>query len=334
VVERELVGAMLDWACVPSKACCVGHRRRRRPPRRGGREAVAGRSTRPGLRRRDRYVTDWDDTGQADWVRYRRDPDPRTRRWPVHAECRTTPSGEEVELTRPARGCHLHREPPRAARPTRHGRGATVDHREATDSSEVPHRLAVVGAGGVGVEMDGLARIGLEGDLLPENLSCCPGWSLSSGSSWGADSRRGVDVRLGVSVRELRRPYTYLPVVLTLDDDTELVVDEILFATGRARSPTISAWRQWTDSAQLARRRRHLPSAGRRGRWLYAIGDVNHRALLTHQGKYQARIAGAAIAARRPEAVGHRAVGTHADHRRPSRCAAGFSPTPKPPPSG
>ncbi|MFE2253066.1 pyridine nucleotide-disulfide oxidoreductase, partial [Streptomyces lavendulae] len=32
--------------------------------------------------------------------------------------------------------------------------------------------------------------------------------------------------------------------------------------------------------------------------WLYAVGDVNHRALLTHQGKYQARIAGAAIAAR------------------------------------
>jgi pyruvate/2-oxoglutarate dehydrogenase complex dihydrolipoamide dehydrogenase (E3) component len=32
--------------------------------------------------------------------------------------------------------------------------------------------------------------------------------------------------------------------------------------------------------------------------WLYAMGDVNHQALLTHQGKYQARIAGDAIAAR------------------------------------
>ena len=29
--------------------------------------------------------------------------------------------------------------------------------------------------------------------------------------------------------------------------------------------------------------------------WLYAIGDVNHRALLTHAGKYQARIAAARI---------------------------------------
>jgi dihydrolipoamide dehydrogenase len=34
------------------------------------------------------------------------------------------------------------------------------------------------------------------------------------------------------------------------------------------------------------------------GGWLSCAGDTNHRALLTHQGKYQARIAGAAIAAR------------------------------------
>src|SRR5699024_2801453 len=32
--------------------------------------------------------------------------------------------------------------------------------------------------------------------------------------------------------------------------------------------------------------------------WLYAVGDTNGRALLTHQGKYQARAAGEAIAAR------------------------------------
>ncbi len=32
--------------------------------------------------------------------------------------------------------------------------------------------------------------------------------------------------------------------------------------------------------------------------WLYAVGDVNGRALLTHQGKYQARAAGDVIAAR------------------------------------
>ena len=34
------------------------------------------------------------------------------------------------------------------------------------------------------------------------------------------------------------------------------------------------------------------------GGWLYAAGDVNHRALLTHMGKYQARVGGDAIVAR------------------------------------
>jgi len=34
------------------------------------------------------------------------------------------------------------------------------------------------------------------------------------------------------------------------------------------------------------------------GRWLYAAGDVNRRALLTHQGKYQARAVGDVIVAR------------------------------------
>ena len=32
--------------------------------------------------------------------------------------------------------------------------------------------------------------------------------------------------------------------------------------------------------------------------WLYAAGDVNHRALLTHMGKYQGRACGDAIVAR------------------------------------
>ena len=34
------------------------------------------------------------------------------------------------------------------------------------------------------------------------------------------------------------------------------------------------------------------------GGWLYAVGDVTKRALLTHMGKYQGRVAGDVIAAR------------------------------------
>ena len=52
--------------------------------------------------------------------------------------------------------------------------------------------------------------------------------------------------------------------------------------------------------------------------WLYAVGDVNHRALLTHQGKYQARAAGDVIAARaKGLAVQRCAVGRSRGDRRP-----------------
>jgi len=47
--------------------------------------------------------------------------------------------------------------------------------------------------------------------------------------------------------------------------------------------------------------------------WLYAAGDVNRRALLTHQGKYQARAVGDAIVARaRGNAVDLSPWGRHA----------------------
>ena len=52
--------------------------------------------------------------------------------------------------------------------------------------------------------------------------------------------------------------------------------------------------------------------------WLYATGDVNHRVLLTHQGKYQARATGDVIVARAlGRAVDDAPWGTHvatADH--------------------
>jgi pyruvate/2-oxoglutarate dehydrogenase complex dihydrolipoamide dehydrogenase (E3) component len=97
----------------------------------------------------------------------------------------------------------------------------------------------------------------------------------------------------------LSRPDPDGPVTLELDDDTELQVDEVLFATGRAPLTddigldtvglTPGSWLNVDDTCRV--------KAVEDG-WLYAAGDVNHRALLTHQGKYQGRIAGAAIGAR------------------------------------
>ena len=60
-------------------------------------------------------------------------------------------------------------------------------NREATDSSDgAGPRFAVVGAGGVGVEMaTAWQGLGSEVTLLARGPACCPGWSRSS-ASWSA----------------------------------------------------------------------------------------------------------------------------------------------------
>jgi dihydrolipoamide dehydrogenase len=105
---------------------------------------------------------------------------------------------------------------------------------------------------------------------------------------------QGVDVRLGTEVRSARREGTEV-VIATADG--EVRGDQVLVATGRrARTTGIGVetvglepgrYLEVDDSLQV----HGLP-------WLYGVGDVNGRRLLTHMGKYQARQAGAAIVAR------------------------------------
>jgi dihydrolipoamide dehydrogenase len=86
-------------------------------------------------------------------------------------------------------------------------------------------------------------------------------------------------------------------VVAVTGTGDRIEADEILFATGRApRTDDIGLETIGLDPGSWLPVDDSLRVTGHD--WLYAVGDVNHRALLTHQGKYQARIAGAAIAAR------------------------------------
>jgi pyruvate/2-oxoglutarate dehydrogenase complex dihydrolipoamide dehydrogenase (E3) component len=71
-VERELVGGECSyWACIPSKAMlrpvvAVADARRVA----GAREAVTGPVDALAVfKRRDGYVTDWNDEGQANWLK-------------------------------------------------------------------------------------------------------------------------------------------------------------------------------------------------------------------------------------------------------------------------
>jgi pyruvate/2-oxoglutarate dehydrogenase complex dihydrolipoamide dehydrogenase (E3) component len=123
-------------------------------------------------------------------------------------------------------------------------------------------------------------------------------------------------VRRGVSATSARR--TDAGVELEIDDGSTLVAEEVLVATGRAPRTRDLGFEaiglgpgDWLDVDDT------LLVKG--FDWLYACGDVNHRALLTHQGKYQARAAGDVIVARATGApVSDGTWGTHvatADHR-------------------
>ncbi|WUH92008.1 NAD(P)/FAD-dependent oxidoreductase [Streptomyces sp. NBC_00433] len=305
VVERELVGGECSyWACVPSKALlrpviAVADARRVD----GARQAVTGRlDTDRVFARRDRYVTNWDDGGQAGFLQdigadlFRgqgRLDGPR--RVTVAAD-----GGAPRRLTaRHAVAVATGSDPVLPDIPGI-GEARPWTNRQGTDSSTVPARLAIVGGGGVGVEMATLWQgLGSQVTLIARHpllprMEPFAGELVADGLT-----QAGADVRIGVQATAVRRPDPAGPVTLTLDDGGEVVADEVMFATGRApRTGDIGldtvglAPGSWldVDTTCLVR--------GVEGDWLYALGDVNHRALLTHQGKYQGRTAGDAIAAR------------------------------------
>jgi pyruvate/2-oxoglutarate dehydrogenase complex dihydrolipoamide dehydrogenase (E3) component len=307
VVERELVGGECSyWACIPSKALlrpviAVSDVRRID----GAREAVSGSLNTAGVfGRRDRYVSNWNDSGQvekfvtgigADLVRGHGRLD-GPRRVAV-----TTPDGDVVSLT--AGHAVAICIGSGAALPDLPGiaEANPWTNREGTDSSDVPRRLAVVGGGGVAVELAAAWQgLGSSVTLLARRSGLLPRMEPFAGELVGRGlAEAGVDVRVGVSVTKLRRPGGTGPVALALDDGSDLEVDEVLFATGRKPLTDDIGLETvglrpgtWLDADDTCR------VSDVEGGWLYAVGDANHRALLTHQGKYQARIAGAAIGAR------------------------------------
>ncbi|MFI6155208.1 dihydrolipoyl dehydrogenase family protein [Kitasatospora sp. NPDC051170] len=308
IVEAELVGGECSyWACMPSKALL-------RPAAAlddaravaGSREAVGERKLDAAavLARRDSFTSHWKDDGQVEWLRdtgielvrgHGRLSGVRT----VTVE--TEDGSERVLTARHAVAVCTGSRPVLPSGVPGLAEAHPWTNREATGSPAVPGRLAVVGGGVVGVEMAAAWQaLGSQVTLLVRGDGLLPRMEPFAGELVAEGLREaGVDLRFGVEVSALERADGSGPVTLALGDGQRLVADEVLYATGRApRTADIGLeqvglrpgdWLAVDDSCTVA---------GVDGGWLYAAGDVNHRALLTHQGKYQARITGAAIAAR------------------------------------
>ena len=78
--------------------------------------------------------------------------------------------------------------------------------------------------------------------------------------------------------------------------DASIVGDELLVAVGRrANTDDLGVDTVGLEPGEPVEVDDQLRAKGVPGGWLYAVGDVNGRVLLTHMGKYQARIAADAI---------------------------------------
>ncbi|MHB9855929.1 dihydrolipoyl dehydrogenase family protein [Streptomyces sp. Tue6028] len=304
IVERELLGGECSfWACDPSKALLrpvVARADARRVP--GLSHAVAGPlDVEAVLAHRDKMSSYWKDDDQVDWLEsvsvdlvrgHGRLDGPRK----VSVR---TPEGDTVRLT--ARYAVAVSTGTSAALPGIPGleNVRPWTSREATSSDRVPARLVVVGGGVVAVEMatvwqalgSQVTMLVLEDGLL-QRMEPFAGELVTDGLR-----EAGVDIRFGTSAASVGRENGEVRV--SLADGGELVADEILFATGRAPRTwdlgletiglTPGDWLKVDDTFRVTD-----VADG----WFYAVGDVNQRALLTHQGKYQARVAGTVIGAR------------------------------------
>ncbi|MFF5932461.1 dihydrolipoyl dehydrogenase family protein [Streptomyces sp. NPDC012508] len=320
VVESELVGGECSyWACMPSKALlrpAIARSDARKVP--GLRQLVQGPLDAAAvLAHRDYYVSDWKDDGAVGWL-----DSTGARLYRGHGRLAGPrkvvvegPEGDRHLLS--ARHAVAVCTGSRAALPDLPGlTGARPwTSREATSSHEVPGHLIVVGGGVVAAEMaTAWQALGSRVTVLVRGKGLLPRMESFVGEHIAdALTEGGADVRTGVSVAAVVRDGSTGPVTVVLEGGDRIEGDEVLFATGRhPRTDDIGletvglepgSWLSVDDSLRVTG-----------SDWLYAVGDVNRRALMTHQGKYQARIAGAAIAARAADgsAVKTDAWGAHA----------------------
>jgi pyruvate/2-oxoglutarate dehydrogenase complex dihydrolipoamide dehydrogenase (E3) component len=290
IVEPRLVGGECSYyACMPSKALLrptEALAEVRRVP--GAAEAVTGElNVQAALKRRDDVIHDLDDSSQLPWL-----------------------SDRGIELFR-GRGALDGKRRVKVAEDTLVARRAVVvatgsdatippidglreaepwDNRQATTSKSVPDSLVVLGGGPVGAEMAQAWRSFGTEVVLVEAMDRLLSNEEPFAGELVADSLRdhGVDVHTSAKASAVRAEDG--GVTVELEDGETVRSQEILVAIGRtARTEGIGletvgvevdGWLEVDDQLRVDG-----------SDWLYGVGDVNGRSLLTHMGKYQSRIA-------------------------------------------
>jgi len=290
LVEPHLVGGECSfYACMPSKGLLrpgeVLAEVRRIP---GAAEAVTGELDAGAvLKRRDEIIHGLDDSGMLPWLEDRGielfraggrlDGERRVRVGDdvLSAELAVILATGTSAAIPPIEGL-------REAEPW--------TNREGTTAKEPPPRLAVLGGGVAGVELAQAWRsLGSQVTIVEAADRLIAREEPFAGEQVAEALReRGVDVRIGVEAVAVTAEGG--EVVLELEGAPPVTADALLVAVGRRPNTDDigleSVGLEPGGYVEVDDRMR----AGAHD-WLYAIGDVNGRALLTHAGKYQARIA-------------------------------------------
>jgi pyruvate/2-oxoglutarate dehydrogenase complex dihydrolipoamide dehydrogenase (E3) component len=293
LVERELVGGECSfYACMPSKALlrpAQALAEARRVP--GAAEAARGElDVGAVLDRRDEIVHDLDDSEQLSWLEGRKIALVRGHGALVgEREMRV---GEDLLLR--ARKAIVLAPGTSASIPPIPGlrEAEPWTNREVTTAKRIPSSLLVLGGGVVGVEMaSAYASLGARVTVVEALPRLIAGEEeLASEQLREAFQGRGIEVVVGVKATAVRREPGRGAVTLELEDGRSFTGEELLAAVGRRpRTDALGLDTVGLEPGKPIDVDDTMRVSGHS--WLYAIGDANGRVLLTHMGKYQARLA-------------------------------------------
>jgi pyruvate/2-oxoglutarate dehydrogenase complex dihydrolipoamide dehydrogenase (E3) component len=322
LIESELVGGDCSyWACIPSKALIRSGLALSAAKRvEGAAQAITGElDVAAVLTRRNSFTHNWDDSGQVEWVASAGIDLIRGhgRLDGVKRVIVTSKDGSETTLTAAHAVVVCTGSDPMMPNIPGLIDAAPWTPRDATSAQEAPKSLAIIGGGVVAVELaTAYSSFGTAVTILARS-EILRGQEPFAGHRV-AEALRAAGVVIKTGVEPTRVESTATGVDIYLDDNEVVAAEKILVATGRTpRTADIGLGTVGLVAGEWITVDETLRVVG--SEWLYAAGDVNHRALLTHQGKYQARAVGDVIVARaNGDTVDSGEWGIHAataDHR-------------------
>ena len=164
-------------------------------------------------------------------------------------------------------------------------------NRKSTTAKSVPRSMVIMGGGVVGVEMAQAYRsLGAEVALVEGERKLLPReeWFACEQVTESLEAQ-GVEVRRGQQAEGVSQADDGT-ISVKLGDGSSVSGDVLLVTLGRTpQTEQLGLEDLGFEAGKYVEADEHCQVPGHD--WLYAIGDVNGRALFTHMGKYQAGIA-------------------------------------------